>query len=299
MRPTAHIKATDGNFYGTTTNGGTFALGTVYRITPSGTVTVLHNFAGGATDGDAPEAGLIQGSDGNFYGTTDYGGNISNRCSRGCGTVFKVTPAGGLTLLHAFTGSEGEHPNAALIQASDGNLYGTTSQGGASQVGTIFRVTPSGAFTMLHEFSGGSTDGASPQTGVIQASDGNFYGTTRRGGNEVGNLGTIFKMTSDGVVSVLAHSLPLRCFSIRALSFNPPAGISTGPRTWEVCNDQGTAYRMTPTGEVTIIHDFLPPLNRAVHSGLSFRPLMETSMARHTSVGHQTLGHQTLGRCSG
>lgn len=132
------IQATDGNFYGEAGAGGTRGDGTVFKITPSGTLTTLHSFSG--PDGALPDGGLLQASDGNFYGTTAAGG--TNTCLFGysCGTVFKITPSGTLTTLHTFDGSDGSSPWAGLVRASDGNFYGTTYVGGANNDGTVFRL---------------------------------------------------------------------------------------------------------------------------------------------------------------
>ncbi|HEY2532519.1 MAG TPA: choice-of-anchor tandem repeat GloVer-containing protein [Xanthobacteraceae bacterium] len=189
------IQGSDGNFYGTTGAGGSSDDGTVFKITPSGTETVLHAFAKTGTDGQTPYAGVIQGSDGNIYGTTYFGG------AHGFGTVFKVTPSGTETVLYSFAGgSDGENPYAGVIQGGDGNFYGTTYNGGASGHGTVFKITPSGVETVLYSFAGGN-DGANPEAGVIQGSDGNFYGATYLGG--AGNLGTVFKVTPSGTETIL------------------------------------------------------------------------------------------------
>ena len=186
------IQATDGNFYGTTFSGGTSnycdsGCGTVFKMTPSGSLTTLHSFSG--TDGYNVYAGLVQGTDGNFYGTTFNGG------AQNVGEVYKITPSGTLTVLHTFDGTDGDYPRAALIQATDGNFYGTTFQGGAYGQGTVFAITPSGSLTTLYSFchQSGCADGANPIGGVIQASDGNFYGTTNAEGAD--NSGTIFKLS--------------------------------------------------------------------------------------------------------
>ncbi len=149
------VQASNGNFYGTSSAGGLSDLrcpagcGTVFQITPSGAFTVLYEFARNAEDGVLPSSALIQGSDGNFYGTTRSGGH--GTCSAGCGTVFKITPDGEETVLYSFRGADdGAAPEATLIQASDGSLYGTTSAGGALDQGTVFQLTLAGVETVLH-----------------------------------------------------------------------------------------------------------------------------------------------------
>jgi uncharacterized repeat protein (TIGR03803 family) len=175
---------TDGNFYGTTYNGGDFGFGTVFQITPGGIVTVLHSFA--LIEGAGPYAPPIEGTDGNFYGTTSIGGS-------GNGAVYRVTLAGGFNKLYTFDGTHGSTPVAPLIQAKDGNFYGTTKIGGTFGSGTAFRITPAGALTVLYNFD--STHGAEPYSPLLQGSDGNFYGTTRAGGNK-NNGGVVFKLSS-------------------------------------------------------------------------------------------------------
>ncbi len=178
------IQAADGNFYGTTGTGGPSNAGTVFKITPAGVESVLYSFTGG-NDGGNPVVELIQDTDGNFYGTTPYGGPSN------AGTVFKITPAGIEAVLYSFTGgNDGGTPVAGLIQAADGNFYGTTATGGSSSAGTLFKITPAGVETVLYSFTGGN-DGGSPQGRLIQADDGNFYGTTGSGG--LSNAGTVFK----------------------------------------------------------------------------------------------------------
>jgi uncharacterized repeat protein (TIGR03803 family) len=142
------IQANDGNFYGTTTGGGTDGYGNIFKMTPSGSFTTLVSFHYG--NGAYPYAGLIQANDGNFYGTTYEGGpNVS-------GTIFKMTPSGTLTTLVSFNGTNGAYPHAGLIQASDGNFYGTTIGSAArasSDRGSVFKMTPSGTFTTLVSFN--------------------------------------------------------------------------------------------------------------------------------------------------
>jgi uncharacterized repeat protein (TIGR03803 family) len=180
------IQGSDGNLYGTTYFGGANGFGTVFKVTPSGTETVLYSFGGGS-DGANPYADVIQGSDGNFYGTTYNGG------AGGRGTVFKITPSGTETVLYSFGGgSDGANPEAGLTQGSDGNFYGATYLGGASNLGMVFKITPSGTETILHTFAGGSGDGANPSANLVLGSDGNLYGSTYAGGP--GGIGTVFKV---------------------------------------------------------------------------------------------------------
>jgi uncharacterized repeat protein (TIGR03803 family) len=191
------VQGTDGNFYGTTAVGGASVSsgGTVFKITPEGTLTTLYSFCSltNCADGANPHAGLIQASDGNFYGTTYVGG------TPGVGTVFKITPGGALTTLHSFMGTDGEEPEGGLIQASDGDFYGTTVNGGTNQAGTVFKITPGGTLTTLYSFCSATrcSDGAYPVAGLIQATDGNFYGTTAL------DQGTIFKMTPGGTLTTI------------------------------------------------------------------------------------------------
>ena len=194
------VQGTDGNFYGVAPIGGTNGSrhGIVFKVTPEGAFTTLHQFSI-AIDGGQPSAGLVRGSDSNFYGTTLLGGTSSS------GTTFKITPAGTLTTLHHFSGTDGSGPNAKLLQASDGNFYGTTSGGGSNNWGTVFKMTPSGTLTTLYQFSGGA-DGGSPKGKLAQSSNGYFYGTTDSGGisnnNCVSGCGTVFAMTPTGTLTV-------------------------------------------------------------------------------------------------
>jgi uncharacterized repeat protein (TIGR03803 family) len=264
----ALIQASDGNFYGTTSGstcppyvcGGPGVFdGTIFKMTAAGTVTLLHAFTGGTMDGAAPHAALIQAADGNFYGTTSHGGPWNR------GTVFKMTAAGTVTLLHAFAGgtTDGANPNAAVIQATDGNFYGTTTNGGASGRGTVFKITAAGTLTVLHAFAGGTTDGAFPYAALIQAVDGNFYGTTRLGGP---GSGTVFKMTPAGTVTVLHAFTP--CDPRDFFCDTPDAaypevaliqatdGNFYGTTFVGGAFGWGAVFKMTPAGTVNLLHSF-------------------------------------------
>ena len=196
------VQSTDGNFYGTTGFGGANSYGTVFKMTPSGTLTTLYSFCSqtNCADGNTPYAGLVQGTDGNFYGAT--GTYPSTNSS---GTVFKITPSGTLTTLYSFCSqpncTDGGGPSE-LVQATDGNFYGTTDYGGAYSGGTVFKINtqPPYTLTTLYSFCSQTncTDGTYPAAGLVQGTDGNFYGTTLGGGtsgNCSGGCGTVFTLS--------------------------------------------------------------------------------------------------------
>jgi len=183
------IIGSDGNFYGVTYGGGTTGFGTVYKLS-AGVMTTLYTFQG-AGDGAEPAGPLVEGPDGNFYGVTGDDGAVT-AANGGVGTIFKITPSGVLTTLHVFNGTTDGTGPYPLFLASDGNFYGVAFLGGANSKGTIFEITPSGTFTVLYNF-GSTGDGTEPQAGLLQASDGNFYGAAYDGGAHA--YGTVFKFT--------------------------------------------------------------------------------------------------------
>jgi uncharacterized repeat protein (TIGR03803 family) len=216
------LQATDGNFYGTTLSGGSsqcYSCGTIFQMAPEGMLTSLYSFCSQAdcTDGIYPNA-LVQAADGSFYGTTEIGGSVSESCpsSTGCGTVFKITPKGVLTTLYNFCAqpecADGLVPFSALIQATNGNFYGTTSSAWNYGHGTIFEITPEGKLTTLYSFcsqpnsAGVCTDGEPPISALVQGTDGNFYGTTGYGGAY--NSGSIFSITPAGTFTTLYSFCP-------------------------------------------------------------------------------------------
>jgi len=189
-------KALHGNFYGTTSCGGVQtcinggeAGGTVYQLTSTGLLTTLHQFD--CSVGCSSYAPLVQGTDGNFYGTT------TQPSSSNFGSIFKVTPSGTtFKTLKQFDGTDGWFPTAPLIQASDGDFYGTTELGGANGYGVVFKMTPGGKLTVLHSFADNGIDGYEPVAGLVQATDGNLYGVTEGGGTST--YGTIFSISPKG-----------------------------------------------------------------------------------------------------
>ena len=203
----------DGEFYGTTERSGDIPA-TIFKVTTDGVFTTLVEFA----EGENPLATMVQGSDGDFYGVTsgrdEVDGTILNH-----GTIFRMTPAGLLTTLLEFTGTEGPNrgssPEAALVQGSDGNFYGTTPFGGADDQGTIFRMTAEGVLTTLFEF-GRNDSGSLPYAALVQGNDGDFYGTTHLGG--IG-YGTAFKITPDGELTTLVQFTGVEGPSSAAVSY--------------------------------------------------------------------------------
>ena len=198
--PAALVQGSDGNFYGTTTGGGTNNMGTVFRIGTNGALTSFYSFTGG-NDGGSPN-GLVQGRDGYFYGTTLQGGT-----NGGFGTVFRISSNGALTTLYSFGKIQGAYsvpldgglPYAGLVQGSDGYFYGTTAGGGMNDKGTVFRIGTNGALTCLYSLTGGN-DGYDPN-GLVQGRDGYLYGTTGQGG--LNGWGTLFQISTNGVLTSL------------------------------------------------------------------------------------------------
>ncbi len=252
------VQGKDGNFYGTTIYGGANLNGTVFKITPGGTLTTLHSFSL-ISDGAYPWAGLVQASDGNFYGTTTAGGiHIM-------GTVFKMTAAGALSSLYAFCSlsgcSDGANPYATLIQGRDGNLYGTTARGGnATFNGTLFKITTGGLLTTLYTFCSLSncTDGMQPFGPLVQDYGPYYFGTTTSGQGQ--NSGTFFAITSTGALSTLYTFCALsKC----ADGVNPYGGVIQAidgqfyGTTYQGGAGQGTVFKMSYyRGMLTTLHTF-------------------------------------------
>ena len=251
------LQGQDGNFYGV--NNGTFSgvFGVFFKLTPKGKLTASSfNFTNGAFP-NLPTQGL----DGNFYGTTQSGGDATCRC----GVVYKVTPAGKISVLHKFTGFvsstnfDGTRPIGVLVQGNDGNLYGTTFQGGANNLGTVFKISTSGTnYSLVHSFNFTSTDrdGIEPEAGLTLGTDGNFYGTTVFGGQN--DLGTIFQITPTGGETV-EYSF---CAAV-----NCPVGFA--PTTSLIQHTNGKFYGNTSGNSLggSVFYSFdmgLPPFGRSL-----------------------------------
>jgi uncharacterized repeat protein (TIGR03803 family) len=279
------IQTPDGSLYGTTVGGGANAsncpisigCGTLFKISPSGTLTTLYSFCArtNCVDGAAPFAALLQGMDGNFYGTTGYGGTgTGGTClSLSCGTAFKITPQGTLSTLYNFCSQtncgDGSDPMAPMVQGTDGNFYGTTSSGGGPipASGTVFKLTGSGALTTLHVFcpKASCDDGQNPN-GLVQASDGNFYGTTLNsypGGGEIfritphGGLTVLFGFSAFGTTNGYAPFGTL----IQATDGNLYGTTAFGGSQEKNCpgiggTGCGTVFKVTLSGQLTLLSNF-------------------------------------------
>jgi uncharacterized repeat protein (TIGR03803 family) len=267
------VQATNGDLYGTTYGSWNLSSGTVFKITPSGTLTTLYSFCAqsACTDGQNPAAGLIQATNGDLYGTT-VGGGANCAFTGGCGTVFKITPSGILTTLYSFCSqggcADGQSPYAGLVQAASGDFYGTTYFGGANNGnGTIFKITPNGTLTTLYSFcaQSGCTDGANPYAGLVQATDGDFYGTTYQGGagsNACSGIGcgTIFKITPGGTLTTLYSFCSQSGCTDGAYPYaglvQATNGNFYGTMLGGGADGWGTVFKITPSGTLTTLYSF-------------------------------------------
>jgi uncharacterized repeat protein (TIGR03803 family) len=253
------VRDAAGNLYGTTFKGGAHGHGTVFKLDGLGKETVLHSFAGGK-EGNGPAAGLIRDAEGTLYGVT-----VTRGTGR-FGTVFKLNTSRKETILYNFTGGvDGAFPQGTLIRDSDGNLYGTTINGGVGDYGTVFKVDTTGKEIVLHSFAG-TTDGIDPYGGVIRDSAGNFYGTTLFGGAGKGcpdTCGTVFKVDHKGKETVLYS------FTLGSDGTNPYDGVildSTGNLYGTTqqggdpnCNPPtgcGTVFRLNKNGTEKVLYSF-------------------------------------------
>ena len=246
------VRDSKGNLYGTTSQGGSDNAGVVFKVDPSGTETVLHNFTGGA-DGVIPTGGLVRDKAGNLYGTTSQGGTSND------GIVFKISPSGKETILHTFTGSatDGKYPTyTTLLMDAQGNFYGVTEEGGSADGGILYKLSKTGKLTILHSFKGGTTDGCNVLGTPFMDAAGNFYGTTSSCGTHT--LGTVWEVKKNGQERLL-HSFA----GGTSDGEYPLAGVvkdATGDLYGNTetggASDVGTVYRISNTGKFTLLHSF-------------------------------------------
>lgn len=260
------IRDAKGSFYGTTSKGGANDLGAVFRMDAAGNETALYSFRGG-TDGAYPEQALALDSKGNLYGTTQNGGNTGCYEELGCGVVFKINSAGKETILYAFSGySDGAHPDSTLLIDAQGNVYGTTYDGGtgyeSSGGGVIFKIDPSGHETVLYAFTKG-TDGGAPSGQIVRDEEGNIYGTTQFAGNSNfcygGGCGTVYKFNVSSLALTSLYSfqgfpndgqMPLGGV------IRDSAGNLYGSTYQGGSDDAGVVFVVSPSGKEMVLYAF-------------------------------------------
>ncbi len=260
-RDGAHPKAelildANGWLYGTTYDLGRHGLGTIFAIDTAGHLRTVHDFAG-SPDGANPQAPLILGADGFFYGTTTVGGDFD------LGTVFRCDRNGNVTVVHSFAGMDGSLPIAAVTNGplGSGSLYGTAS-GGVHGAGMLFRIEAGGQFTDLYDFN--FVDGILPSGPLLLASDGNFYGTTFGGGSS--GTGTVFRLTTSGGFSTIATLSPSDGAGPKGRLIEPSPGVLVG--TSSAAGVTGSVFRVTTAGDLAVLHAFTDPEGRDPEAGL-------------------------------
>jgi uncharacterized repeat protein (TIGR03803 family) len=281
------VQGSDGYFYGTTSGGGAQGWGTVFKISANGVLTTLYAFgaitnaSGWLLDGAFPQAGLVQGSDGNLYGTTFDGGAGTSLGYPANGTLFKISTNGALTTFYLFTGGNDGASPTGLVQGSDGYFYGTTAHGGTTHYnpmsggpsyGTVFKISTTGALTTLYAF-GDSTNawgglllkGTNPN-GLVQGSDGNFYGTTQ--GTiwvpNFGGFGTVFKISTTGAFTSLysfgsvqdTNGVPLDGADPSGALVQGSDGNLYGTTSNYGIGGSGTVFKISANGALTTLYSF-------------------------------------------
>ena len=261
------LQATDGNLYGMTSSGGKIGYGEVYKVTPAGVVSTVYSFceAFGCSDGRLPQTPLVQGTDGNLYGTTVLGGTGGCGGCHGGGVAFKLTLGGKLTVLHSFcTGTCLDYgdPSNPLVQGSDGNFYSVITGRAGYSYGHLFKMTPAGTVTLVYNFCAlkNCADGSMPVGNLVQGSNGNFYGTTSAGG--AFNDGTVYEITPAGKLTTLLNF----DYETAPLGALPEAGLvlasngvfyGTAFQGGSGCVfGCGTVFEITTAGKLTTLHEF-------------------------------------------
>lgn len=260
------VQGTNGNFYGTTESGGDettycsngegYGCGTVFEVTPDGVLTTVHAFCSetNCADGIGPEGGLVLASNGSFYGTTGFGG------TNGGGTIFEIAPDGKFATLYSFCSqadcADGSFPYTALVQASNGDLYGTTSSGGSHGFGTIFRITLTGTLTTVYDFcsQANCADGEQVTNPLIEARNGKLYGVAPYGG--ANGAGTVFHITLSGSFEII-HSFDFKdgAYPYGAL-LQATNGNFYGTTAGGGRSNGGTIFELSPSGALKTLYQF-------------------------------------------
>jgi len=259
------LRDSAGNLYGTTANGGTAGLGTVFKLSKTDKEAVLYSFAGGTTDGCYPYGGLLRDSVGNLYGTTEVCG------ASGVGTVFKLTKTGKESIVHSFAGgsSDGEFPSfTSLIMDTKGTLYGVAEQGGTSNLGVVYKLSKSGKLAILHSFAGGTSDGCDVFGTPAMDTAGNLYGTANSCGSA--QVGIVWKVSKKGKETVL-HNFTAGSSD----GSEPVAGVTMDAKgnlygsTYQGGSaNLGTIYKLNKSGTITLLHTFTETDGDYVYAGV-------------------------------
>jgi uncharacterized repeat protein (TIGR03803 family) len=234
-------------FLGTASMGGLSNLGSIFKVGTNGALNSLVSFAG--TNGAHPQSGLLRTGDGTFNGTTYYGG--TNNWPLGYGTIFQVTTNGLLTSRYSFDINQGTAPYAGLCEGSDGSFWGTTQVGGTSGNGAVFQLSSNGTCTLAASFS--STNGAFPFGRLVRGSDGAWYGTTYSGG--VSNLGTVFRLLGGGLTTLVSFQGSNGREPYGGLVFGTDGNLY-GVTTQGGSNGAGTVFQVSTNGALTTLHEF-------------------------------------------
>lgn len=271
----APVRDANGKLYGTTVYGGAYDGGAVFKLDEKGNETVLYSFPGGCCGNTSNPNAVIRDEQGNLYGTTVLGGLAKGCFGNGCGTVFKLDPAGKETVLYTFTGGkDGGYPSGPIVRDAAGNLYGATAYGGdlgcfpPYGCGTVFKLNSAGKETVLHTFTGQGGDGAHPWSGLVRDQENTLYGTTTEGGTGPNctsvndGCGTIFKVKTTGKATILhsftgmgADGAPVYA----TLALDAKGNIyGTTPNSGSRNCDSGCGaiFMLDPTGKDTILHEF-------------------------------------------
>jgi uncharacterized repeat protein (TIGR03803 family) len=269
------LRDVEGNLYGVTEDGGSsgcgVGCGTVFKVDKLGKTTVLYEFTGGA-DGGTPSGNLIEDADGNLYGATFWGGNLSGCFTNGCGVLFKLDRFGSETALYTFSGkADGANPNGGLVRDAEGNFYGTAADGGDTSCylgcGTAFKLDSNGGFTVLHSFTAGA-GGSGPTAGLIRDVKGNLYGTTAGGGSFStcpAGCGTVFKLDAAGRQTVLyrfkggrdgVDPVPGLIRDAAGDLYGTTSGGGDLKCTDGVGSGCGVVFKLDAAGKETVLHRF-------------------------------------------
>jgi uncharacterized repeat protein (TIGR03803 family) len=243
------VQDANGNFYGVTWTGGRYDLGVVYKLDAAGNETVIHSFNG--ADGANPQGTLARDDSGNLYGTTYFGG------AKKFGVAFKISSTGHEKVLHSFYTykTDGAYPEAGVIRTGSGDLFGTTNEGGSHYPlsdGTVFKIDSGGRETVFHSFSG--SDGAAPETRLIQDTGGNLYGTTAGGG--ANNDGVVFMLDPSAHITVLHSFSGADGLDPSGTLIRDSAGILYGPTRFGGSSNEGVIFELDPSNNLTVLHNF-------------------------------------------